>query len=311
LLLPDGSRVPCSQTENAELFAATIGGMGLTGTILTASFSLRRVETAWMRQQTAVAANLAEALTQLGDSDSASYSVAWIDCLARGSRLGRGLVYRGEHASRSDLDRLGPGRPAFPSRPRGRLAIPFDFPSSTLNRLSVSAFNALYYRRGAARAGTDALMSWDAYFFPLDGLANWNRLYGSRGFVQHQCVIPPAKAHAVLAEILERVARLGLASPLAVLKQLRPGHGLMSFPLEGYTLALDLPAKTEVFDLLDSIDKLVMASGGRIYLAKDARQSRATFEAGYPALASFRDMRRAIGADGRIASRLSTRLGLS
>ena len=308
LLLPDGSCIICSPQENADLFAATIGGMGLTGTIVTATFRLRRVETGWIRQRTVAAPDLAAALAALRGAANATYSVAWIDCLARGKDLGRSLVYEGEHATLSDIEDRE--RAIFPLPRRRRLKIPFDVPSGTLNRTTVGTFNALYHRRAAARAAAPVLLPFEAYFFPLDGLSDWNRLYGARGFVQHQCVVPTAKAFAVLSEILDRVARLGTVSPLAVLKQLGPGSGTMSFPLEGFTLALDLPARTDVFALLDGIDRLVAASGGRLYLAKDARQSRQTFEAGYPGLSSFRDIRRVLRADGRMTSRLSARLGL-
>ncbi len=153
-------------------------------------------------------------------------------------------------------------------------------------------------------------MAWDPYFFPLDGVGDWNRIYGRRGFVQYQCVIPTARAQAVLGEILERVARYGSASFLAVLKALGRAHGLLSFPLEGFTLTLDLPVSAAVFALLDGFDALVVAAGGRLYLAKDARQAHATFEAGYPDLDRFRDLRRAIGAEGRVSSFQSARLGI-
>ena len=308
LLTPDGVPRSCSRERDPDLFAMTLGGMGLTGTILDATLRLRPVESGWIVQRTRVAADLAAMLRALEQDGEATYSVAWIDCLARGPSLGRGLVYRGEHAGREAC--RAAGRDPFPAPARGRLAVPPGWPGWTLNRLSVTAFNALYFRRGAAMAETPALVPWQAYFFPLDGLQAWNRLYGRRGFVQHQCVLPPRGAHAVLSEMLDRIARLGSASPLAVLKRLGPGGGGLSFPMEGYTLALDLPANRATFALLEALDRLVVAAGGRLYLAKDARQSRDTFEAGYPDLPAFREMRRCLGAEEMLASRLSTRLGL-
>jgi FAD/FMN-containing dehydrogenase len=188
--------------------------------------------------------------------------------------------------------------------------VPSWFPGFALNPLSVRAFNEMYFRRGAARAGAPELVHWDPYFFPLDAIGGWNRIYGHRGFLQHQCVIPAANARAVLAEIMARVARRGSASFLAVLKQLGNSHGLMSFPLRGYTLAMDFPITDTLFSFLDEIDALVVAAGGRLYLAKDARQSRTTFEAGYPALGAFRDLRRRINANERLVSHLSARLGI-
>jgi hypothetical protein len=219
-------------------------------------------------------------------------------------------VFAAEHATLADLQAMKPEAERFPPSRLGRLSVPLDLPSFTLNRLSVSAFNELYFRMGARKAGAPFLVEWDPYFFPLDGVGSWNRIYGGRGFLQYQCVIPADAARPVLGEILERVSRHGSASFLAVLKALGPSHGLLSFPMEGFTLTLDLPVSDSVFPLLDAFDALVVEAGGRLYLAKDARQSPETFAAGYPDLPRFRDLRREIGAEGRIASRLSTRLGI-
>jgi len=310
LALPGGEVVDCSPQENGELFAATVGGMGLTGIILEATLVLRRIETSWIVQNTTVAPDLAGALAALDQTDDATYSVAWIDCLARGASLGRSLIFAGEHASREEVAAAGPARDLLPSAPAARLGVPIDLPGWTLNRASVAAFNELYFRRGAMAGRERQLVHWNPYFFPLDSVARWNRIYGARGFLQHQCVVPRANAQPVLAEILERFARSGKASFLAVLKKLGAGSGLLSFPMEGYTLALDVKVSDDIFPLLDEIDRLVVAAGGRLYLAKDARQSRETFEAGYPRLGEFRALRRASGAEHRIESHLSRRLGL-
>ena len=310
LVLPSGETIACSRENNADLFAATVGGMGLTGTIIEATFRLKPIETGWMRQRTVVAADLDGAMAALRETADATYSVAWIDCVARGASLGRSLIYAAEHATREEIEALRPGAAAFPPPKAGRLAVPFDLPAWTLNRWSVGAFNEFYFRRGAAQAGDPFLVHWDPYFFPLDGIQGWNRIYGRRGFIQHQCVIPTAAARPTLGAILDRISRRANPSFLAVLKQLGGSFGHLSFPLDGYTLALDLPVTDDVFPLLDEIDRLVVAAGGRLYLAKDSRQSQATFEAGYPGLAKFRDIRRAVGADGCVASRLSARLGI-
>lgn len=310
LALPDGSTVTCSRENNAEIFSATIGGMGLTGTIIDATFRLRLVETGWMRQTTVVASNLEEALQSLQASADSTYSVAWIDCLARGRSLGRSLIFAAEHATERDLNALRPGGERFPPVKAGRLSVPFDLPPFTLNRLSVATFNEMYFRNGALKAGYPFLTHWNPYFFPLDGIRDWNRIYGRRGFLQYQCVIPSAHAVRALSSILDRVSHRGMASFLAVLKQMGPSHGDISFPMGGFTLALDMPVSDAVFSLLDDLDKTVVEAGGRLYLAKDARQSPSTFEAGYAGLTRFRELRRAIGATGRISSRLSTRLGI-
>jgi len=310
LALPDGRVVRCSRSENADLFHATQGGMGLTGTVLDATFRLVPVETGWITQHTLVAANLGEAIRLLGTDSPLPYSVAWIDCLARGTSLGRSLVYRGEHASLARLADLGRAAQPWPALRRSRLSVPFDAPGVALNRHAVAAFNEIYYRSGAAQAAAPRLVPWHSYFFPLDHVLHWNRLYGRRGFVQHQCVIPSSAAESTLHDILDRIARRGSASFLAVLKKLGPGSGWLSFPADGYTLALDLKFEPDLLAFLDEIDERVVAAGGRLYLAKDARQSRATFEAGYPAVERFRGLRRALGATGRIESFQSRRLGL-
>ncbi|WP_179378342.1 FAD-binding oxidoreductase [Jannaschia marina] len=306
LALPDERVVRCSRDENADLFAATIGGMGLTGTILSAAFRLKRVETGWIRQTTRVAGNLSEAVRLLNRTDTASYTVAWIDVLARGPSLGRSLILEGEHATPEQVE----SDALFPTPRTGRIGVPTDMPGWMLNAWSVRAFNEVYYRTGARKADCVTIVPWDSFFFPLDGVAHWNRIYGRRGFVQHQCVIPPAKAEAVLAEVLDRISEKGVGSFLAVLKRLAPASGLMSFPMEGLTLALDMPFSEKLLPLLSEIDALVVEAGGRMYLAKDATQSAETFAAGYPHLDRFRRLRGDLGVTGRMASKLSERLGL-
>jgi decaprenylphospho-beta-D-ribofuranose 2-oxidase len=310
LVLPNGDTVVCSRSQNVELFAATIGGMGLTGVILEATIPLRRIETGWLLQQTKVAKDLDSAIAGLESSERATYSVAWIDCLARGASLGRSLIYSAEHATRDEKAALRPDLVPFPAAHHIGPTVPPIFPSWALNRASVRAFNELYFRRGASRAGIPSLVDWNSYFFPLDAIAQWNRIYGPKGFVQYQCVIPVAQARIVLAEIMDRVSRRGSASFLAVLKLLGGSNGAISFPLRGYTLAMDFPMTETLLPFLDGLDELVVKAGGRIYLAKDARQSRATFEAGYPGLPGFRDIRRHSSGNERLVSRLSTRLGI-
>ncbi|MGY8676854.1 FAD-binding oxidoreductase [Bradyrhizobium sp. UFLA05-153] len=300
-----GETIEASREVNPDVFLATIGGMGLTGVILEATLRLRPVETGWIRERVISASDLHAAMRALDAGDSATYSVAWIDCVARGSDLGRSLIYLGEHASASELP---DGAETFPRGQDPRLNVPIDLPSMTLNRYSVRAFNELYYRMGARRAGGSHLVSIFPYFFPLDGVGAWNRIYGRRGFLQHQCVIPHEGALGVLGDILDRVSRRGDASFLAVLKKLGQGDGLMSFPMPGYTLALDFPASGNIMNFLDEIDRLVVAAGGRLYLAKDARQSRSTFEAGYPALQRFKEIRASLDPMAKIRSKLSQRL---
>ncbi len=307
LALGDGGVRRCSRDEDAELFAATCGGMGLTGVIVRAAVQLVAVDTAWIRQQTLPAADLDEACALMADNAASPYSVAWIDGLASGPRLGRAVVFLGAHARPEDLPGDIGGRPlARPGRPA--LSVPVDLPEFALSRPTVRAFNALYVR--AHRAGT-ALVGLDAYFYPLDAVGNWNRIYGRRGFVQYQPVLPLEDGTEGLRRLLEEVARRGQPSFLSVLKRMgAQSSGLLSFPQPGHTLTLDFPATPENLSLLDRLDAIVAEHGGRLYLTKDARMTQAMFEAGYPRAEAFRDLRRRLSLDRRFASLQSRRLGL-
>ena len=307
LALADGNVAHCSAGENADLFAATRGGMGLTGVILKASFKLIPIETAWIRQETLRAGNLDEAMALFEDSKDWTYSVAWIDCLSRGTTMGRSIFFRGEHARLSELPKSWRGEP-FASAPKRGWRVPVDMPSLLLNRWSVSAFNAVYYyanRRGSR------LVDFDTFFYPLDAIRDWNRVYGRAGLIQYQCVLPKPVSREGLRALLDRIAASGAGSFLSVLKLFGPQEGLISFPMEGYTLALDFHAgDTSVLALLDELDAIVANLGGRIYLAKDARTSARMIEQGYPHLARFKAIRAKADPQGRFASLQSQRLGL-
>lgn len=306
LALGDGRIVSCSRTAEPELFHATVGGMGLTGVIVAARLRLLPIRTAAIRQTTHRVADLDGALERLAGSTS-TYSVAWIDCLASGAALGRSVVMDGEHAEPEDLPTGSRADPLARTRRRGK-TVPFDFPDMAISGPTVRAFNALYYRRHGS--GT-ALVDLDSYFYPLDAVLEWHRIYGSRGFLQYQFVVPLAGAREALVRILGAIAASGSGSFLAVLKQFGPeGEGYLSFPMEGLTLALDFPASPDAFALLDRLDDLVLAAGGRIYLAKDARMKPALLSAGYPRLPLFRAVRARHGLDDRFQSAMSRRLGL-
>jgi len=313
-----------SQASNDTLFRATAGGMGLTGIILRAGLRLVPVETAYLRTETLVARDLTEAMALFRESAAWTYSVAWIDCQARGSSLGRSILYRGEHATAGELtgpaaehplEEGWPLKGRAPSGPRRglHLRVPFFLPPWTLNALTIRAFNTLYFRTQAWGAG-ESLTGYDPFFFPLDAVENWNRIYGRRGFLQYQMVLPLAESETGVAAILERIAASGLGSFLAVLKLMGkgggPGREMLSFPMEGYTLALDFPASRRAFHLLEELDALVLRHGGRLYLTKDARMSRTMMDEGYPDVEAFRALRREVDPRGVLSSLQAQRLGL-
>uniref|UniRef100_A0A9E7ZHC5 FAD-binding oxidoreductase n=1 Tax=Bosea sp. NBC_00436 TaxID=2969620 RepID=A0A9E7ZHC5_9HYPH len=291
----DGQVRRCSRDQNAELFAWTIGGMGLTGVILRAAFRLRRVESAWIRQTILPSPNLETAMRIFEDHAAASYSVAWIDCLAGGAALGRSIIALGEHATAAELPAPSRTHP-YDVPAKKKLRIPFDMPAVLMNSWTVRAFNAAYYHREAGKRG-ERLVDWDSYFYPLDALVDWNRIYGRPGFLQFQCALPLAGAHRGLTALLRVIAESGQGSFLAVLKRLGAGQGgALSFPLEGYTLALDFPVSSRSLALMERLDEIVLARGGRFYLAKDSRLNARTLRASDDRVAQFVDMRRSLAA---------------
>lgn len=300
ILLGNGERVTVSPTENSDLFHATCGGMGLTGVILSATVQLKPIRASDIIETTIKAPNL-DAVLEAFDAHAAStYSVAWIDCLARGASLGRSLLMLGEHATDGLLT----------VQPPRALPVPIDMPAGLLNRVSVQAFNTLYYGR-VRRAQSTRRIPFEPFFYPLDALSGWNRLYGKAGFVQYQFVLPKAAGVAGLREVLELIAQSGRGSFLAVLKVFGAANANhLSFPIEGYTLALDFKAEPAVFELLDALDCVVLHHGGRLYLTKDARMSEATFKASYPRWSEFEQVRARWHAHGKFASAQSRRLGL-
>jgi decaprenylphospho-beta-D-ribofuranose 2-oxidase len=300
LLLGNGETVRASRADNPDLFHATCGGMGLTGVILCVSLRLQRIASADVLEITRRCSGLDELLEMLAAHESSPYSVAWVDGLASGAKLGRSLLMLGQHAMDGPLA-LTPGRAR---------SVPLNMPGRLLNRTGAWTFNALYWSR-AGEAGVARRKSFEQFFFPLDAIAHWNRLYGAAGFVQYQFVVPKATGAAALREILVRVASSGCPAFLAVLKAFGAANcNLLSFPIEGYTLALDFKAEGAVFSLLDELDAIVLHHGGRSYLAKDARMSEATFKRAYPRWQEFEAVRARWHAHGRFASRQSRRLGL-
>jgi FAD/FMN-containing dehydrogenase len=281
LLRSNGERLVCSPDDNPQWFAATVAGLGLTGVITWAELQLRRVPGAFLTVESVRFRNLDEFFELSNSSDQqCEYTVAWIDCLARGSRLGRGLLQRANHAPATG----GGNRPVRPVA-----NIPLTPPFCLINGTSIRLFNSIHYHAQRSRI-TRATRPLQEFFFPLDRVDHWNRLYGARGFYQYQCLIPPAAAGPGVAQLLEVIARSGLGSFLAVLKCFgsTASRGMLSFPQPGVTLALDFPNRgTKLADLFAALDDVVASCEGRLYPAKDARMPGILFRNGYPRWREF------------------------
>ncbi len=268
--------VTCSPTERADLFAATVGGLGLTGIIMSVELQLRRVMSSQIEQRSIRFGGLDEFFELSRQLDPThEYSVAWVDCLASGKDIGRGHYMSGNHATE------GPLKVA----PVSRLGMPIDPPFSFVNALSLRAFNTMYYNRQIARE-VQSRVDYAPFFYPLDGILDWNRMYGKKGFQQYQCVVPRQHGREVIRAVMAEIARSGTGSFLAVLKQCGDiaSPGLLSFPLPGVTLALDFPQRDQQNSrLFSKLDALIHEAGGRLYPAKDAHMSACDFQKAYPA----------------------------
>lgn len=310
LLPPDGQERRVTPGGDPRLFWATAGGMGLTGIILRAAIQLTKVQTSRVRVDTVRTADIDHSLAYLAETDASyTYSVAWLDCLARGPSLGRSVITSGDFAEPGDLaakDRRNP----LEFRPVARLSAPPACPPGLINRYTVGLANEAWYRK-APRRREGELQTIGTFFHPLDGIRNWNRVYGPAGFRQYQFVVPFG-AESTVRTSLERISHARAPSFVTVLKRFGPGDdGFLSFPMPGWTLALDFPAHTPgLARLLNALDDDVLAAGGRVYLAKDSRIPAGTLAAMYPRLADFRALRTEIDPAGVMASDLSRRLRL-
>jgi decaprenylphospho-beta-D-ribofuranose 2-oxidase len=298
----DGRILTCSRGVEPDLFRATIGGMGLTGHILEVRLRLVRVPSPWIFQESERIPNIDAFLDRLKTAArSWPMTVGWIDGVARGAALGRGVLLCGRWAEAHEA------KEAFPAL-HHIISLPFDLPRGTLNPTVVRLFNAAYFRRYPARI-TQSIVSPESFLYPLDAIGSWNRAYGRQGFVQYQCVLPESGGYRAVRAFMEVVAKHGRASFLSVIKDCgAEGTGMLSFPMSGISIALDIPFDGVTQALVDEMNRTVIDQGGRIYLAKDALTRADDFRAMEPRLQRFLDVRRVWDPIGRIRSAQSLRL---
>ena len=308
LILANGETIACSPEMNGDLFEATCGGMGLTGMITRVKFRLKKIESSYIKQKQIKAENLEEVIRLFDEYKHYTYSVAWIDCLKKGNHFGRSILILGEHATLNDLNEKQKQAPLQLPKKK-QITFPFNLPSWVLNSFTVKAFNFLYYSKNTKKE-LNNVVSYEPFFYPLDAILHWNRGYGKKGFVQYQFVLP-LEAKQGLIEILHRISDKGLGSFLAVLKVFGDQQSIISFPKEGYTLALDFPVREGLFEFLDELDQVVLKYGGRLYMSKDARMKPEVLVAGYPELNKFKEIVKKYNPAGKIRSIQSDRLLLT
>jgi decaprenylphospho-beta-D-ribofuranose 2-oxidase len=307
ILLADGSIVNVSRTENVDLFWANFGGLGLLGVILTARLKLRKIETTYFRQKSIKIKDLDHMLEALDQYDrDYNYSVAWIDALAKGNKLGSGVLTLGNAAKLNELPEKLKASP-LKLHTAGKLAVPFFLPSFALNGLTVRMLNRVI---AFVQNSPKEFVHYEKFFFPLDAINNWNKGYGKRGFIQYQFVIPEDNGRNNLREILEMIAISGCTPFLNVFKRMGEGQGILSFPFKGYTLAIDFPVTKNLLAFTPKLDAKVLSAGGRLYLGKDALLQESTFKAMYPRYEEWLVIKRKYDPGNRFTSNISRRLGL-
>jgi FAD/FMN-containing dehydrogenase len=309
LLVASGETLRCSHTENAAAFWATVGGMGLTGIITRAQLRLLQVQSAYIKVETERLENLNATLSRFESDENYQYSVAWIDCLATGNSLGRAVLMRGHHAAPHELSTPGAQSAPLESPSKRSKIVPLDFPDFALNPFSVKAFNAAYY---AAHPTKTSIVDFDSFFYPLDTIENWNRIYGARGFIQYQVALPRETSRAGLTQLLEKISSSGHASFLAVLKTFGKANAApLSFPFAGHTLALDIPMTDDLPNFVRELDAITLKNNGRVYLAKDALLSPENFRKMYPRYEEWRAVKTQLDPDEKFTSAFSRRLEIT
>lgn len=308
LVTHEGKIIRCSGAENKELFDWTIGGMGLTGIIVRASLKLRRIETAWIKQSCIASKNLHNTMHLFEMFSKSTYSVAWIDCTQKEQKLGRSILFIGEHANLEDIPLNNATKPLETPRKIKR-NLPIELPSWILNRFTIKIFNFLYYWKFFGKRANQ-LRDWDSFFYPLDKLQNWNKIYGKRGFSQFQCVLPLRHAEIGLRALLEKISNTNSTNFLGVLKRLGAESAGLSFPMEGYTLTVDFPMSEKNSKLIHELHKITLEFGGRFYLSKDSQLRPDIFHASDERIIAFKKYRHSSGSENFFKSYQSERLDL-
>lgn len=308
VIVSTGEKITCSPAIYSDLFWATCGGMGLTGIITRVKFKLKKIQTSYIKQTQIKAKNLEEIIGLFEEYKHFTNTMAWIDCLKKGSGFGRSILMVGEHATMEDLNEKQKKAPlALPKKKN--ITLPFNLPSFILNQLSVKAFNFLFYSKNFKRE-INNVISYEPFFYPLDAILHWNRMYGKKGFVQYQFVLP-LESKQGLIEILKKISDEGLGSFLAVLKVFGKQDDLISFPKEGYTLALDFPIRENLFKFLDELDEIVLKYNGRLYLSKDARMNADIFWRSYANGKKFQEIVKKYNPQFKINSAQGRRLKIT
>ena len=300
MVLGTGDVIKVSPQENADLFYATCGGMGLTGVIIDVTIQLLPIRSSYIDQKIIKTDCIEAACDAFENNLSATYSVAWIDCLSKGKSLGRSVLMLGEHADQGEME----------IDFKQSVSVPFATPSALLNRLTMKAFNIAYWHKFKDNQSQAILLM--PYFYPLDVVGDWNKLYGKAGFLQFQCVVPKYDGVPNMRKLLSEISKSGEGSFLAVLKQFgKANKNLLSFPTEGYTLSLDFKLNSSTMQTLRMLEEMVVDMGGRLYLTKDAVMQEKTFKTTYPSWEEFESVRKKYGAIGKFSSSQSKRLGLA
>lgn len=307
LLTPTGTVLDCSPARNEDVFWATVGGAGLTGFILTARIRLQRVTSAYIRTDYRRCENIDAVLAAINETDEQyQYSVAWVDCLSKGKSLGRSVLMSGDHLPAEEVKAARGGPFGVPAKRKKN--VPVDLPGFIVNPMSIGLFNSLFYSMHPTLSGK--IVDYDSYFYPLDAIHNWNRLYGRNGFTQYQATFPRQGVEG-LVKLLEKLSGSGRASFLAVLKRMGPpSKGMLSHPIDGWTLTLDIPMRDDLVPFLRECDELLLRYGGRLYMAKDVCARADVFAAMYPRLAEFQAIKRKLDPKGKLSSRLARRCGI-